>query len=411
MNMRNSRRRGLYINYITCLFMLVYGMKTLDGGCVSYLSEELMTALRCSTAQYSSLSSIYYLSYSASCLVVGLLTNRMSGRKILIVPMTLATGLISLATSQVSTFAGLAACRFLTGFFQGGSFSLMLAIMSKNLVKDDYGKRNGIINMGSSIISTIAGPVLFSYIALHYQWNAAYYITGPVIIALSIVMFFTVDEVEIEVQKKSSDKNAWKKTLNECVNSRVFMMCLCIGILETISNLGIGVFAPLYYTQVMGYDTVTKAAFLSAKGLCNLPLMLIIPSLADRIPVRKVMIGTFVLALAAPLATALLPGTVFSAVLLAVLGSAGGATVSLFTYMIPRYALPERLHGIANGVILGIACLIGGTIAPVVMGLLVESGWPIPNVLGLCAFTYLLCIIASVFLRTKKYDPSTDVPC
>lgn len=408
MKTRSNAGRHVYINYLTLIFMLIYGMKSLDGSCISYLSEELMEALGCSTAQYSSLSSIYYLSYSLSCLAVGMLTSRISRRKILIVPMTLMTGILSLATSQVTTFAGLALCRFFTGFFQGGSFSLMLAILSKNLVSNDYGRRNGIINMGSSVISTVLGPVLFSYMALYHAWNTAYSITGPILMALAVILFFTVDEVQIEVQKRAAGKNPWKKIVHECLHHRVFMMCLFIGILETISNLCIGVFAPLYYTDIMQYDTLTKASFLSAKGLCNLPLMMIIPALADRFSVRSVMIGTFMLSLLAPLTAALLPGTTFSAVILAVLGSAGGATVSLFTYMIPRYALPERLHGMANGVILGVACLIGGTIAPAAMGALVETGWSIPGILGLCACTYFLCILLSVFLRVEKYEPAAE---
>ncbi len=406
--MKKQTKKLLYINYLTVLFTLVYGMKTLDGSCVTYLSEELMTALHCTTAQYSSLSSIYYLSYSISCMAVGILTSRVSRRKILIAPMTLITGIISLATSQVSTYAGLVLCRFFTGFFQGGSFSLMLAILSKNLVANDYGKRNGTINLGSSVISTLIGPVLFSYMALHHDWNTAYYITGPAIIVMSAIMFLTVGEVEIEIQQKTSEESPWQRTFHECIHSRVFMMCLCIGILETVSNLSIGVFAPLYYTDIMGYSTMTKAAFLSAKGLCNLPVMLVVPWLADRLPVRKVMIGTFILALTAPLATFLLPGSTFSAVILAVFGSAGGATVSLFTYMIPRYALPERLHGIANGVILGVSCLIGGTLAPAVLGMLVESGWPISWALGFCACTYILCIALSLFLRVNPYNPAAD---
>ena len=347
--MKKQTKKLLYINYLTVLFTLVYGMKTLDGSCVTYLSEELMTALHCTTAQYSSLSSIYYLSYSISCMAVGILTSRVSRRKILIAPMTLITGIISLATSQVSTYAGLVLCRFFTGFFQGGSFSLMLAILSKNLVANDYGKRNGTINLGSSVISTLIGPVLFSYMALHHDWNTAYYITGPAIIVMSAIMFLTVGEVEIEIQQKTSEESPWQRTFHECIHSRVFMMCLCIGILETVSNLSIGVFAPLYYTDIMGYSTMTKAAFLSAKGLCNLPVMLVVPWLADRLPVRKVMIGTFILALTAPLATFLLPGSTFSAVILAVFGSAGGATVSLFTYMIPGMRCRNVFTGLPTG--------------------------------------------------------------
>ena len=109
----------------------------------------------------------------------------------------------------------------------------------------------------------------------------------------------------------------------------------------------------------------------------------------------------------APAAVLLFPGTLFSAVVLAVLGGAGGATVTLFTYMIPRYALPERLHGFSNGVILGVACLIGGTAAPAILGDLVDRyGWSIQQAIGVTAGTYLACILLSLFLRVKKCDSS-----
>lgn len=90
----------------------------------------------------------------------------------------------------------------------------------------------------------------------------------------------------------------------------------------------------------------------------------------------------------------------FSAVVLSAIGAAGGATVSLFTYMIPRNALPERLHGFANGVILGVACLIGGTAAPAILGDLVDVyNWTIPQVLAVTAGTYTICVILSLFLH------------
>lgn len=193
------------------------------------------------------------------------------------------------------------------------------------------------------------------------------------------------------------------------MSSKVFLMCFAIGILETISNLSISVFKPIYYTNVMGFDTATTAAYISAGGLAYLPITIIVPTLADRFPVQKVMIGTFVVAWLAPLLLVLFPGTIFSAVVLAAIGGAGGATVALFTYMIPRYALPERLHGFSNGAILGVACLFGGTAAPAILGDLVDIyHWTIPQVFSVTIATYALCILLSFFLRVKKYDPSED---
>lgn len=397
--MNKLKKELWYINYITALFLLVLGMKSLDGACLTYMSEELTTQLGITTGQYSKLSSYYYLSYSSSCILVGIITSRLSKRKILIAVMTLMTGVVSLITSMVTTYEGLAACRLATGLFQGGSMSIMLSIIAKNLVKDDYGTRNGVINLGSSVIALSVGPVFYAYMAAHFRWNTAYLYTGAFLVVLSIAIFFTVKEVNVEVQK-TSQKHPVVRTIKECIHSKVFIMCFVIGILETVSNLSISVFRPIYYTEVMGFDTATKAAYIAAGGFAYLPIGIAVPALADRFSVQKVMLGTFVLALLAPLSVVLFPGTMFSAVVLSAIGAAGGATVSLFTYMIPRNALPERLHGFANGVILGVACLIGGTAAPAILGDLVDVyNWTIPQVLAVTAGTYTICVILSLFLH------------
>lgn len=407
--MMTDGKKTFYVNYITILFMLVLGIKTLDGSCLTYMSDQLITQLGITTGQYSQLSSYYYLSYSLSCICMGFITSRVSKRKVLIASMTILTALTSLATSFVSTYEGLAACRLATGVFQGGSLSIMLSIISKNLVKDDYGARNGFISLGSSVIALSVGPFFFSYMASHFQWNTAYRYTGLVLLALGLMVLVTVKEVNVQVSRKSSGGSSFQTTLKECLHSKVFMACFIIGILETISNLSISVFRPIYYSDVMGFDTATSAAFISAGGIAYLPVSIIVPALADRLPVQKVMVGTFIVAWLAPLLVVLFPGTMFSAVVLAAIGAVGGATVSLFTYMIPRYALPERLHGFSNGVILGVACLLGGTAAPAILGNLVDIyHWTIPQVLGVTVGTYTLCILCSCFLRVKKYNPEED---
>lgn len=408
MTVIREQKRVLYVNYITLLFLVVLGMKSLDGACLTYMSEELIRQLGITTGQYSKLSSYYYLSYSLSCILIGAVTSKFAKRKILLASMTMMTGLISLLTSVVTSYGGLVVCRLATGLFQGGSMSLMLAIIAKNLVSNDYGTRNGIINLGSSIIALFAGPIFYSYMAAHYQWNTAYWYTGGFILLLGLIMMATVKEVRVEVQK-ARGSGSFGVTVKECLRSRVFIMCFFIGILETISNLSISVFRPLYYTDVMGFDSATKAAYISVGGLVYLPVAIIVPALADRFPVQKVLVVTFIAAWLAPLMVVLFPGTVFSAVVLAGIGAVGGATVSLFTYIIPKYALPERLHGFSNGVILGVACLVGGTLAPAVLGDLVDVyNWTIPQVFGVIVVTYLICIFLSLFLRVRTYQPEED---
>lgn len=401
----DNRKKFWYANYITVLFLLILGMKTLDGSGLTYMSDKLIDQLGITNGQYSKLSAFYYLSYSLSCIAAGIISARISQRKILIAVMTILVGGISICTSYVTTYGQLVMCRLATAVFQGGSMSFMLAIVAKNLVKDEYGTRSGIINLGSSIISLFVGPIYYFYMAEHFQWNTGFFCTGIAILALGVLCLFSVKEVNIQTQQSGSGMRAFVETVKECIHSRVFRMCFFIGILETISNLSIGVFRPLYYTDVMGFDNATKAFYIAAGGIAYLPISLIVPVLADRFSVQKVLVTTFIMAWIAPAVVLFFPGTQLSAVVLVVLGGAGGATVTLFTYMIPRYALPERLHGFSNGVILGVACLIGGTAAPAILGDMVDLyGWTIHQAIGVTAGTYLGCIILSVFLHVKDFD-------
>ena len=64
-------------------------------------------------------------------------------------------------------------------------------------------------------------------------------------------------------------------------------MCFFIGILETISNLSIGVFKPIYYSDIMSFDTATKGSLHVGGGIAYLPIGLAVPALADNFPLRR----------------------------------------------------------------------------------------------------------------------------
>lgn len=400
-NRLEYKRKLRYVNYLTCLFLLVSGMKALSGECVTFFSDRLIHDLNFTTSQYSSMTSLYYLSFGTSSIVIGAMVSRSRRRKVWLVPMTLMVGVFSMLASQTQSYWGLAACRFGTGVFTGSAQAITLNIVSKNLVREDYGTRNGIISGGSSVISGTLGPLLLAALATYYAWNAAFLLTGAVLVILAVVEVLTVKEVDCEVKASGGRDRVheYLASVKELFSNRAFTLCFAVGLLETTGNLCLGVFMPLYFSEVMGFDTVTKGWFMSLRGICYIPVGLFIPVLADRFPVKYVMAGTFVCAFLAPAAAFLLSGAPISAYILAVFGSWAGVTVTLFTYMIPRVALPESLYVQASGMILGVAVLVGGTVAPQIMSALIESGWRIEYVLGLCALLFAVCAVLSLFMN------------
>lgn len=398
---RPYSQRLRYVNYLTALFLLVAGMKALTGECVTFFSDKLIHELHFTATQYASLSSLFYLSYGASTIVIGILTGRSPKRKAWLFPMTLAIGLISVLASFVRSYPGLAACRLATGVFTGSSQAIMLNIVSRNLVREDYGTRNGIINGGSTIISGTLGPVGLAFLAARYAWNASFFVIGAALIVLALLILFTVREVRCETNAAQPDQRpkSLPGSVSALFRNRIFVLCFVIGLLETTANLCLAVFMPLYFSEVMGFDTLRKGWFMSLRGMCYLPVGILIPLLADRFPVRYVMAGTFLCAVIAPAAAFALPGTMVSAYLLAIFGSWAGVTVTLFTYMIPRMTLPESLYMQGSGIILGVSVLLGGSLAPQMMSALLESGWRIEWLLAVCAALFTVCVLLSLSIK------------
>ena len=396
-----QRKKLRYVNYLTALFLLVSGMKALSGECVTFFSDKLIHDLNFTTSQYSSMTSLYYLSFGTSSIVIGALVSRSRRRKVYLVPMTLMVGVFSILASMTQSYWGLAACRFGTGIFTGSSQAMMLNIISKNLVREDYGTRNGIIGGGSTVISGTMGPVVLAALATYYAWNSAFLLTGILLAGLALLILFTVQEVDCE-PKASRGRGGlagYLSSVKELFQNRAFVLCFIIGLLETTGNLCLSVFMPLYFSEVMGFDTVTKGVFMSMRGMCFIPVGFLVPLLADKFKVKHVMACTFLGAFLAPAAAFLLTGTPVSAYILAIFGAWAGVTVTLFTYMIPRVALPENLYMQASGMILGVAVLFGGSLAPQIMSALIESGWEIEYVLGLCAALFAICAVLSLLVN------------
>jgi len=400
--MKDSKwKKRVYINYLTCVFCFIYGLKSLDNQCVTFFSEKLINELHFSTLQYSSLTALFYFSYSVSSIVFGILTSHSKLRKKWLIPMILGSGITSIINYKVNTYIGLATCRLLSGLCQGSSLALMLSILSKNLINDDYGKRNGFINAGGSMIGSVIGPIVITWLSQSYSWHYSFLLTGIFLSFLAFLTEMTVHEVVYDVPNKAVE-NRGSKTISELLKNKTILFCLIIGIIETTANLSISVIAPLYFSDVMMFNPIQKGFYLSLKGLTFIPISLVVPILADKKSIKYVMAWIFSLSAIAPVSAFLFKGTFLSAVLLAFGGSWAGATVTLFVYMIPRLVLPDFLQNEANGIILGCSTFGGGCLVPMVLSVLIDVGLRIEKALVICGLALLFCVVLSLFLQIPE---------
>lgn len=393
---------ALYVDFLTVLFFLTYGVKTLDAQCVTYFSEQLIEGLHFTTSQYSSLSALYWLSYAISAISIGLITRKTGKRKALLAPSVCLAGIVALLTSAARSYFELALCRVLSGLCLGSSQSMMLALIAKNLVRNDYGARSGVVNCGSAIIGSAIGPILIAQITKFGSWKTSFLLTGGMFLICGICTMLFVKEVSFETMPVSGEKRKSSAAFMGLLSNHNFLLCLCIGMLETMAKICISVFLPLYYSDVMAFDVLTKGWFLSLMGLAFIPASLLVPVIADRLPIKSVLQTAFILSAISPAAAVFLNGSELSAWLLAIFGAWPAATVPLFIYLIPRYSLPEHLQGVANGVIMGTSVFVGGCVAPMVLGMLADAGYSIVFLMGLCFAALIACVVLSSMVRSES---------
>lgn len=400
---REKKPSSAYINYLSALFFLIYGLMMLGADGITFFADVFMKELHISAAQYSVLNSAVWCTKALSSIVVGILADRSGKRKCWIVPSLIAAGVLSILSAMVNSFVPLLILRFLWGCCVGATLSMLVSILKKNLIKDDFGKRSGFVSAGSAVIASTLGPVFLTAVAMKFTWRGAFVLNGILLLAATLTMQFTVQEVFYEKQiSKGNGIRGFGAALGKLLQNRTFVLCLLIGVFECAAKLTLTIFGPLYLTNVAGVSTESKGVLLSTMGLIYIPISIVIPALADHFSGRTVMLLTFWVCLLSPLGMVLLPGTSVSIAGYVLFGNWAAATVSLFIYYIPGKELPERLIGTANGLIMGASVFFGGCVSPVLMGSVADSKEGIHLIMILCCIMFVACIALTALLKREK---------
>lgn len=392
-----------YINYLTVLFFFVYGTMMLDASGITYYADILMQELSITASQYSALNAAVWSAKAISSIAVGTLADRRGLRKRFVVPLTVSAGVLSLLTSFASTYPVILALRFLWGLCVGSMLSMLVSILSNNLVKNDFGFRSGFVSAGSAVIASTMGPVLLTALVQRYSWRSSFILTGVMLLSMGVLMQLSVKEVQLAAVKQSRNTAGdFLKSTSQLWKNRTFVLCFLIGLFECAGKLAITIFAPLYLTEVAGISTETKGILLTTMGLIYIPVSLLIPALADRFSGKKVMLGTFALCLLTPLSMVLLEGSWLSICMLVSFGNWAAATVSIFIYMIPGQVLPKQLQGTANGLIMGTSVLFGGCVVPLILGKIAEIENGLQWIMALCSSLFVACIVCAALIRNEE---------
>jgi ACS family hexuronate transporter-like MFS transporter len=233
----------------------------LDRQTLAVLSPMILRDTGMSVHSYADALSVFSFSYMVSNIVWGALLDSMGLR----LGMFLAVGLWTFASTShawVSGFAGFAVARGLLGFGEGATFPGGMQTATSSLPPDRRSRGTAIAYSGASIGSILA-PLVFTPIALHWGWRAAFIATGVLGVLWLAMWWYIARPPWIALAPAVRRKSAWPNFLEKRFWTIVALFGLGAAALGPVLYL-----SPLYLNRVLGVDQarIAKVIWIPALG-------------------------------------------------------------------------------------------------------------------------------------------------
>ena len=166
-----------YETRLVAIMFVTWGVVFLDRMAQLYLMPYIAADLKLGEAQIGELVSAVAITWAVSALVFGAVSDRM-GRKVVLVPLTIAFSVLSGVSGLAQSFRQLLGARALMGVAEGPCWSVMNALVEESSQPERRGRNIGIVVSAAALIGLGVAPVLTTQIAAHIGWRAAFFVAG-----------------------------------------------------------------------------------------------------------------------------------------------------------------------------------------------------------------------------------------
>jgi NNP family nitrate/nitrite transporter-like MFS transporter len=372
----------------TVAFTLLFAVWLMFG----VLGVPIRDELHLDTVQFSWLTAIAILSGSIWRLPLGILTDRVGGRKLL-TGLLLATAVPTALVSLATTFTQLMVCAFLFGI-AGNSFSIGIAWNAAWADRERQGFALGVFgagNVGASITKLI-GPALIALIPaggigiVPGGWRFVPLLYAALLVVMAAVLWLAAPQPD----RHPGSGRPLRAMLAPLAEVRTWRFGLYYVVVFG-AYVALSLWLPAYYKRVFGLP-LAKAALLTA--LFIFPASLLRPVggwLADRFGARPVTYAVFIAMLLAcvPLAGSHVGLGTFI-LLIEVLGIGMGlGKASVYKYIADYF--PTEV-GAAGGLV-GTLGALGGFVLPLAFGYLDKSSGRAESCFWVMSALILACLI------------------
>jgi predicted MFS family arabinose efflux permease len=348
-----------YENGLLLLLGFSFGIAFFDRNAATILSPFIRDDLHLNNTQVGLLGSALALSWAIGAYVIAQWSDSAGARKPFLIAFLLIFSCCSFVSGLAPTFGVLLASRVVMGLVEGPFLPICLAIMIAESSPHRRGMNAGVMqNLFSALLGQSLAPLVFVPLAQHYNWRAAFYVSGvPGLLCALAVLFFVREPAAIAA---SRDQSTAKLSALQMLRVKNIALCSLISICM-VGWLIIGwTFLPTFLIEYRKLSADTMQWIMSAMGIASAASSFGAPAISDRLGRRPVMIGSCFIGMLAPLAAVYFQGPVAAMTALMFVGWLGIGAFPLFMGVIPNETIGARQAATAMGLIVCIGEVLGG---------------------------------------------------
>lgn len=373
---------------LTAILSLNFGFVFLDRNALSYLMPFVAPDLGLNHTQIGILAGATALSWALSGMIISVFSDQIGRRVPILVLVTAAFSLMSVASGFVAGFTALLLVRLLMGLAEGPVLPLSQALIAVQTGSERRGLLMGLMNnFGSNLLGVMIAPPLLVFIAQRTGWRAGFWLAGVPGLLMAIIMALCLHDDQRSIPHK---RHATSKDYLDVLKSRNNLLCCVIASLMLAWTLLGWTFLPLNLIQMNGFTPSRMGALMSVLGASAVVASIVVPGISDRIGRRWTLAIFAAVGALTPLSVGfskLPPGKL---AIIIFVGWFASGTLPIFMATIPAESTSPTKLATAMALVMGVGEILGGAVAPAV-------GGPIADFYGLHAVLVLQagCAIAA----------------
>ena len=367
-----ARHDAGYERRVIILMSLGFGLVGLDRTIIYPLFPVLSEELGLNYQDIGNISAILALTWGASALVSGRLSDRF-GEKAILIPATIAFSLLVLLTGFANTVIALLIVRALMGFAEGRFAPASIVITVRASHPDRIGLNTGLQQMAAPFFGFLVAPLLATFLLTTLNdWHLVFFVVSIPGLLLAFAMTRMLKSRQEQGLAPATPEQVKQEPVepSDGVLRHRNAVVAIIGVTVWLSSLtALATLLPNLLTDHMGLSLPAMGIVLAGQGVGSVVGVLLVPALSDRMGTKSMVVACAILEVISLAAFQYAPINVpILFVLLCLISGANAGVIATLLGPLINKSVPRALANTATGMAMGVGEIIGGAGAPFLAG-------------------------------------------